>query len=437
MMSSEAARRRYALIQFLTWLPPGLTMAPMVLLMSVRGLDIAQIGLVFAAYSAVIVVMELPTGGLADVIGRRVVLAVAAAVNVVGLVTMALADSVWPFLVASVLKGVARALSSGPAQAWYVDALHAAEGPEADLKPGLAVGATAGAVALTIGALTGGLLPLVARGDALAVPVWAAAGASVVLLVTVLWAMPETRTARGGAVRGARGRVAEVMRDVPATIVDGIRLGLTDRGLGRLLLVSIAAGVMLNGIELLTPGRLAALTGRADTASAAYAVVTALGFAANAAGSLAAPAVARLAGGSVRAAVLATIVVAGAVAALAASAGLNGRVGIVAAGVAYVLIFAGASVAELLRGELIHRRVASGRRATVMSVDSLQLQFGAMLSSVALAPLANAAGTGVAWTAAAVIVLGSALLYVRLPAPRPAFGDPLVERNSVEGHNRA
>ncbi|WP_433497781.1 MFS transporter [Sphaerimonospora sp. CA-214678] len=423
MTSSEAARRRYALIQFLTWLPLGLTMAPMVLLMSVRGLDIAQIGLVFAAYSAVVVVLELPTGGLADVIGRRAVLAVSAAVNVVGLVTMALAGSFWPFLAASMLKGVARALSSGPAQAWYVDALQAAEGPEADLKPGLAVGATAGAVALAVGALTGGLLPLVTRGDALAVPFWAAAGAAVVLLVTVLWAMPETRTAV--AVSGARGRVAEVMRDVPATIVDGIRLGLTDRGLGRLLLVSVASGVMLNGIELLTPGRLAALTGRADTASATYAVVTALGFAANAVGSLAAPAVARLAGGSVRAAVLATIVVAGAVAALAASAGLTGRAGIVAAGVAYVLIFAGASVVELLRGELIHRRVASGRRATVMSVDSLQLQFGAMLSSVALAPLANAAGVGVAWAAAAVVMLGSALLYLRLPALRPAFGDPL------------
>ncbi|GAB3911167.1 hypothetical protein GCM10027612_88090 [Microbispora bryophytorum subsp. camponoti] len=58
--------------------------------------------------------LELPTGGLADVLGRRPVLAASAAVSVVALVVMALAHSVWPFLVASVLKGVARALSSGP-----------------------------------------------------------------------------------------------------------------------------------------------------------------------------------------------------------------------------------------------------------------------------------------------------------------------------------
>ncbi|GIH72177.1 MFS transporter [Sphaerimonospora thailandensis] len=434
MMTPAAARRRYALIEFLTWLPPGLTMAPMVLLMSVRGLDIAQIGLVFAAYSAIVVVLELPTGGLADVVGRRVVLAASAVVSVAGLITMALADSVWPFLTASVLKGIAQALSSGPAQAWYVDALHAAEGPQADLKPGLAAGATAGAIALTVGALTGGLLPLVVHGGALAAPVWAAAGAAAVLLATVLWAMPEPR---GEAARAGAARLTAVLRDVPATIAAGIRLGLTGSGLGRLLLVSVATGLLLNGIELLTPGRLAALTGRADTASTAYAVVTALGFAANAVGSLAAPAVARVAGGSVRAAVAGTVVTAGAVTALAASTGLAGWAGIVTAGVAYIVLFAGLSVVELLRGELIHQRVASDRRATVMSVDSLQLRFGGMISSVALAPLANAAGTGVAWAAAAAIMLGSTLLYVRLPAPRPASGDPLVERNSVGGHNQA
>lgn len=36
------------------------------------------------------------------------------------------------------LKGVARALSSGPATSWYVDTLHAVEGRDADLRPGLA-----------------------------------------------------------------------------------------------------------------------------------------------------------------------------------------------------------------------------------------------------------------------------------------------------------
>lgn len=423
---------RYAAIEFLTWLPTGLMLAPMVLLMADRGLGIGQIGLVTGAYSVTVVVLELPTGGLADVLGRRAVLAASAAVGVVALVVLALAQDAWSFLAASVLKGVARALSSGPAQAWYVDTLHAERGPDADLKPGLAAGGAAGSAALTIGTLTGGFLPLVAGGDALAVPVWAAAGASLVLLVAVLVLMREP--ARAGRRPGrAAGRLVEVLRDVPVTIRGGIRMGLADRGLGRLLLVAVAAGLMLNTIEMLTPGRLAALTGGAGTGSAAYALVTAAGFAANAFGASLAPATARLCGGSVRAAVLATAVTAGAVVALAASTFLTGGAGIAAAAAAYVVLFTGLAVVTLLRSELVHRRVPARRRATVMSVDSLHLQFGGMLSSLCLVPLSGVAGAGPVWILTAVAVLASALLYVRLPAsPVPA-----VERNSVRRHNRA
>ncbi|GIH44274.1 hypothetical protein Mco01_72740 [Microbispora corallina] len=418
---------RYAAIEFLTWLPPGLMMAPMVLLMAARGLSVAEIGLVSAAYSVTIVVLELPTGGLADVLGRRAVLAASAATSVVALVVLATATTAWLFLVSSLLKGVARALSSGPAQAWYVDRLHDAEGPSADLKPGLAAGGAAGSAALAIGTVIGGLLPLAVPGAGLVAPVWAAAAAAAVLLAAVLVLMREPRGRTRGAeperaaTSAAAGtRLRAVLRGVPATIAGGVRLGLVDRGLGRLLLVAAGVGVMLNAIELLTPGRLAGLTGGAETGSAAYALVTAAGFAADALGSSLAPAAARLAGGSARAAVLASAVVAAAVAALAASVALDGWAGVAAACGAYVVLFAALSVAGLIRSELVHRRVASAQRATVMSVDSLQLQFGGLLSALFLVPLAGAAGPGVAWAVTAAVVVASSLLFVRLPAPKAA-----------------
>ncbi|GAB3911130.1 hypothetical protein GCM10027612_88060 [Microbispora bryophytorum subsp. camponoti] len=147
------------------------------------------------------------------------------------------------------------------AQAWYVDTLHARYGPAADLKPGLAAGNVAGSAALALGTLAGGLLPLAVRRDPLAAPIWAGAGAAIVLLVAVLVLMREpSRAGRAPAQVAVRAavRVAEVVRDVPVTIAAGIRLGLADRVLGRLLLLAAGAGVMLNTIELLTPGRLAA-----------------------------------------------------------------------------------------------------------------------------------------------------------------------------------
>ncbi|MBP2703385.1 MFS transporter [Microbispora sp. RL4-1S] len=422
--------RRYAIIEFLTWLPTGLYLAPMVLLMAARGLGVGEIGLVSAAYAVTIVVLELPTGGLADVLSRRAVLAASAVVGVLGLALMATAGTVWMFFLSSALKGVSRALSSGPAQAWYVDALHAEEGVSADLKPGLAAGDVAGSVALAVGTLAGGalpLLPLVSRlsaADALAVPVWAATGTAVVQLAAVLVLMRDPSASAGGAPTTAGGgvrrggRFGEVLRGVPLTIVDGIKLGLTDRGLGRLLLIAAGAGVTLNTIELLTPGRLADLTGSPQTGSTAYAVVTAVGFVANALGSSLAPAVARRVGGSVRAAILGCVVVSVAVGALAASVALPGWAGIAAAAGAYIVLFAALAVVSLFRSELVHRRVSSAQRATVMSVDSLQLQFGGALSSFVLVPLAGVVGLGPVWAVTAVVGLAFTLLFVRLPSPR-------------------
>ncbi|MBO3746436.1 MFS transporter [Streptosporangiaceae bacterium NEAU-GS5] len=401
-MSGMNIRRRYALVEFLSWLPIGLMIAPQVLLMAHRGLSVAEIGVTTAVFSVTVVALELPTGGLADVIGRRTVLAASAAFTAAGMALMSVATTLGAFLAAAALKGVARALSSGPAQAWYVDMLHEAEGPGADLKPGLARGGFAGAAALAVGTLLGGAIPQVT--GSLTLPAQLGAGAAAVLLGTVLFAMPSPRRPRVPA--------RAVLAGVPSTVLAGARLGLRDRGLGRLLLIAVATGVMLNLIEMLTPLRLGS--------AGAYSLVAALGFGANAAGSALAPLIARRLRSSVATAIAGTVVTSAAVAALAATAALTGTAAIVCAALAYVLIFTGLAVSELIHTELMHLRVGSAHRATVMSVESLLLRFGGMASALALGPLTALLGLSGTWTLAAVLVLASALLYLRLPAPAGA-----------------
>ncbi|GIH28906.1 hypothetical protein Aph01nite_72160 [Acrocarpospora phusangensis] len=396
---------------FLAWLPPGLMMAPQVLLMTSRGVSLAEVGVIFAIYGLTVTALELPTGGLADVIGRRVVVVVSAVFTVAGLSVLALAHSVGWFIVAMVLKGIARALSSGPVEAWFVDALHEAEGPDADLKPGLAAGSVASSVALCGGVVVGGLLPLIVPGAGLAAPIWAGAGAGVLLLVAAAVALREPRRAR-------RLSAGAVLRGVPVAVRAGFAVAVRDRGVGRLLLVAVGLGVMLNAIEMLTPGRLAALTGDVETGSTAYAAVAAIGFAANAVGGSLAPWFARRFATSERAAVAGTVVTAVAVGGLAWSVVLIGAAGMIGAGSGYVLIFAGLSLSEVIRMDLLHRRVASGTRATVLSVNSLLLQAGGTASAVALGAFAAAGGVGWAWAVCAAVTLLLALLYVRLPPPR-------------------
>ena len=113
-------------------------------------------------------------------LGRRPVLMAAAVLFVVHALLHGLGQTLPVLALGSVVGGSARALDSGPLQAWFVDTIHGVDA-EADLKPGLARGMAIGAAALGAGALAGGALvslaPLPTRGAAvvsLSVPFWSA-----------------------------------------------------------------------------------------------------------------------------------------------------------------------------------------------------------------------------------------------------------------------
>ncbi len=73
-----ALTRRFVVLSALRWFPTGLLIPLTAVLMQSRGLSLAEIGLVAAAQGVVVVLLELPTGGLADALGRRPVLLAAA-----------------------------------------------------------------------------------------------------------------------------------------------------------------------------------------------------------------------------------------------------------------------------------------------------------------------------------------------------------------------
>ncbi|MFC7101771.1 hypothetical protein ACFQQB_15655 [Nonomuraea rubra] len=197
----------------------------------------------------------------------------------------------------------------------------------------------------------------------------------------------------------------------------GVRLALGGSVLRRLMLAAAASGMVLMSIELLTPGRLAELAGTAEEGSLAYAVVAALGFAGSAMGSALAPRAARLAGGSAGGAIAGTALTALSVGALAATAGVDGLPGMLSAGLAYVTLFVGGAVTAVLCLELTHKAVTAAERTTVTSTSSLSLQSGGIVANLTLGSLAAQAGLAAAWSVGAVVMLASALLFVRMPAP--------------------
>ncbi|WP_411082816.1 MFS transporter [Streptomyces sp. cmx-18-6] len=420
------ARRRFTTVSFLFWLPTGMFIATGVLLLTDRGMGLAAIAGFFAVHSLTAAAMELPTGGLSDVVGRRAVLTTAGLLNLTAFTLIGLASSAWAVTLGMALMGCARALSSGPAEAWYVDTVHAHAGPEADLRTGLARGSSAMSAGLALGTLLGGGLPwLLGLGggirewltDAtgglvipLSVPALLSALVEVVFVLYVLSALPEPPRPPA-TLRGVVG-------GVPAAIGAGLRLGAQDALIRRILLTASAAGAALAAVELLTPGRAAALMGTAESGAVIFAGLACAGFVCSAIGNQLAPPTARLTRSSERAVLAGYAVMALGLVLLGLTATSTGPFAAAIAAIGYGLVYLGLGAASPNTKDLLHRRVDASGRATALSVQSL-----------ALLLVAAAAGLGVGalepgplpWLLVAAVVLAGALLWARRAAPAKPY----------------
>lgn len=416
-MTAADVRRRFLVLRALRWLPTGLTIPVMVLLLLDRGLTVGQIGLVSAAQGVVVMLLELPTGGLADTLGRRAVLLAAALFDLASLALLVVADTMPLLVTVFALQGVYRALESGPLDAWYVDAAQAAE-PDADIEGALGASGAVIGVALGVGMVTSsGLVALdpFPRINTLVVPLLAALVLRALDLVSISRLMIEP--ARPHA-RGLLGGLPTIVRDSIATI----------RG-SHILLVLIAIellwGAGMVAFELFTPLRLESVVGDPQDVAALLGPTNAVAWLASAGAAAAAPWLMRRvgaprAGAAMRVAQGLTVM---------GLALFSGPAGVV---LAYVATMAVHGAADPVHQSLLHRAVTEPRhRATVLSANSLTGHLGWVISAVGLGVLADAASVTVGILAGAALLAMAAPLYL-LVAREP----PPPERTTAQASPR-
>lgn len=413
----RSATRRLVGLTALRWLPVGLTTPITVLLAQARGLSLAEIGLLFTVHGIVVIVLELPTGGLADVLGRRPVVVTGAALHLGSCLLFATATSFPGFLAGILLMGVGRALDSGPVEAWYVDTVHRID-PAADVAPGLSKHSAADGGSLAVGAIIGGFLPGLLGGagaQALALPYLGAAALDIVFVVAVLRLLTEDRPPREGTVRQA---LAGGVRAIPTTVTGAVRLSVTDGPMRLVLVLTAVGGVGLVACELLGPVRFAELAGGRDDGAAVYGTVLAVSFGVAAVGAMTVPALRRLLGGSTRW-TCALLLGAGA----AALAVLAGPDVLLVAGAGFAVYYLAHGSTWPLLSAVLHTRVDAARRATAVSAMSLAMALGGILGNLAVPPLAAAVSTEAGFLAVGVVVLLGAVACLRLPRTTVATAD--------------
>jgi hypothetical protein len=422
-LSAGSARRRLLLLTTTRWLPVGLAFGLTTLLPLERGLGLSEVAVMLSVQGFVVLALELPTGGLADAVGRRPLLVVAAAVAVVSGALFLLAASLPAFAVAMLLQGVFRALDSGPLEAWYVDTAQA-DDPGVPVERALSQAGSVLGVAIAGGALiTGGLVAWhpFSGSSALALPFLLATTLYAVHagLVAVLVREPAV-TDRG---RGLRSALASA-REAPRVVLSGLRTVRSAPVLRSLVLVEVFWSVAMIAFETLNPVRLAELVGGEDRAAALYGPASAAAWALFAGGSALAGLVSRRIGVAWTA--LAARVLNGAF--VVAMGLVAGPVGLV---MAYWLAYLTHGGAAPVHSTLLHRQAERTNRVTVLSVNSMVSGGVYSLGLLALGPLAEHTSTATAIIAAGGFSVLGALCYLpavrdeRRVSPRPAAPAPV------------
>lgn len=116
-----ASIRRFYLYQLIT--RTEFTGGIWILYLSSRGFSLPQIGLAESAFHLAPVLLELPSGSFADLIGRRWALALGALLIAISSALLFIAPSFWVVLVAMFLTGASYSFRSGADQAYLYDAL--------------------------------------------------------------------------------------------------------------------------------------------------------------------------------------------------------------------------------------------------------------------------------------------------------------------------
>lgn len=402
-LTPDAARRVFLVLTATRWLPVGLVVGIFTLVARERGLSIEQITLYAAAQGVMVLLLELPTSGFADVLGRRPVLLVAGVVNVLAGLAYLVAQSFWQFAFAAALMGVYRALDSGPLEAWFVDVVHESE-PDADLNPAMSAQGVLVGIGLGGGALlSAGLIAWhpIGSQSALVLPVLVFVALTVLHLVATLVLLREAPRVSGRALERATASV----RGTPAVVADGLRLVRHNRVLTGLVALELFWVTAMMAYETLMPLRLAELLGSEARAGLWMGPAAAGGWALFSVGSWIAGRLAPRIG------VVWTAIAARVLNGLGV-VGIGLAAGPVAMVLAYLVTYSLHGLGGPVHLTLLHGEASARNRATILSINSLVMQVGGAVAGPLLGLLAARTSLATAMVVAGAVSIVGVVCYV-------------------------
>ncbi len=364
-----------------------------------RGLDFFQINAVLAVYLIAAFLFEVPTGAVADRVGRKLSFLLSCAVRAGAFALYASADSFSDCLLAEFIDAVGSTLASGALEAWAVDGIRS----DGDRRPVDRVFARAQAVSRTLMIASGLVSGYVAERNIAAPWVMGAAGFAV---TGCLAAAMMREPVRASGPRAARPSLTRTVRE-------GF-VGLRRAPVFRFLcLVTLGAAFAIMPVHQTWQPRMQALTGQG---TALMGWIWALINTATIIGSILLP---RLLVHVRRTHILVAVTVWRGLSIVAAALTTDFTIALLALLCAEV----GFGLSEPMLQAWTNEHVEPAQRAMLLSVRAMAFTLGGGVGLVCIGLIARTAGIPLAWLVSGGILVLIAPLFV-IASARAGAGAP-------------
>jgi DHA1 family quinolone resistance protein-like MFS transporter len=405
-MKKPQIRITYYVLTGLFWFSTAMISALYVLFLIEKGMNLAHVGIWAGVNTITVILMEVPTGGLADAWGRGRTYSLANIVISISILIMAFVPGLPSLYIGAALFGTGRALSSGSIEAWFIDALRAAD-PETDIEKETGAAGAVVLGGLAAGSLIGSLLP--GLSDAFHLPdgvspltIPLAADASMKMILAVLSVILIREPNRHGSPLKALKESLAMAPGIARTAIQTIR---TQRVVPWLFIAGAALALGIGSVESFWQPRFLELAPD-EAGRVAFGVVMASCFTAGALMSLVAPLLTRLLGGKRQlSGFTLTLVTAAALIALSGSSSRG------TTAFWMILVYGLIEGAAVPRKAMLNDVLPPGVRATMLSVDSMITYVG-FAGTIGLGFLAESRGIPIAWRISGIGVATLSLSYL-------------------------
>ncbi len=408
-MKNNKLIKIYIVNRVFHWLIMGLTIPVITMILLDKGLDFLEVGLLISIQSAMVIIMELPSGAMSDAIGRKRVYMIAMIASLICSFLFMFVSGFTLLALVAAINGVVQALSSGTIDAWFVDEFKE-KYPDENLQKALAKIQISTLISLALSSVIGGILPMTLGNIAsnkLGLSIYSAnfIFQIVLLLIHMVLTIIFIKENRHEV---KKGNILKSFKTLPNIVKESVKEGIKNKYIFLLLLTAVAWGIGFSGLEAFWQPKVKTIVGL-ESGDLILGVLSSGYFLAGALGSYASSHICKLLDNNLAKLLIILRSILGILFIILAF-----QNNIIGFAIGYLVLYSVNGMSESPYYTLFNNEVKSDNRATLLSLESLFMKFGGMVGSIGIGYISRQYSISIGWTLSGVVLFISSLAFLKL-----------------------